>query len=79
MLSSTPRYEQTIEDIELKGRGTLHLLCNWGVGIGGGLWTTGLLLAQHFNDNSAVYDDVFRGKRILELGSGTGLVGEIII
>lgn len=62
--------------VELGGRGVVNLECDWGVGIGGGVWSTGLLLAEHLSKHEALYDDVFRGKRLLELGSGTGLVGE---
>ena len=64
------------EEVDLKDRGALRLGCDWGVGIGGGIWTTGLLLVEHMSEHSALYDDVFRGTRVLELGSGTGLVGE---
>lgn len=63
-------------DVQLEGRGVISLECDWGVGIGGGLWSTGLLLAEHLSKHATLYDDVFRGKRLLELGSGTGLVGE---
>ncbi|CAM9753043.1 unnamed protein product, partial [Ascophyllum nodosum] len=63
------------EEVDLKDRGALRLGCDWGVGIGGGIWTTGLLLVEHMSEHSALYDDVFRGTRVLELGSGTGLVG----
>ena len=63
-------------EVILEGRGVLHFECDWGVGIGGGLWSTGILLTQHLCQHAALYDGVFRGKRVLELGSGTGLVGE---
>lgn len=56
----------------------VNLECDWGVGIGGGIWSTGRLLVQHLCKHAALYDGVFRGKRLLELGSGTGLVGEEI-
>lgn len=62
--------------VELGGRDSVSLECDWGVGIGGSVWSTGLLLAEHLSEHAALYDGVFRGKRILELGSGTGLVGE---
>lgn len=65
-----------MSEVQLEGRGVLSLECDWGVGIGGGLWSTGLLLTQHLCKHSALYDSVFKDKRILELGSGTGLVGE---
>lgn len=64
--------------VELEGRGEVNLECDWGVGIGGGIWSTGRLLTEHLCKHAALYDGVFRGKRLLELGSGTGLVGEKI-
>ena len=66
----------TVAEVQLEGRGVLKFECDWGVGIGGGLWSTGILLTQHLCKHAALYDSVFRGKRVLELGSGTGLVGE---
>lgn len=66
----------TVNEVTLKGRGKLSLACNWGVGIGGGLWSTGLLLTEHLCNHAALYDDALRDRRVLELGSGTGLVGE---
>lgn len=67
-----------VVEVELEGRGVVKLECDWGVGIGGGVWSTGRLLAEHLCKHAALYDGVFRGKRLLELGSGTGLVGEDI-
>lgn len=67
---------KTVTEVQLEGRGVLEFECDWGVGIGGGLWSTGILLTQHLCKHAALYDSVFRGKRVLELGSGTGLVGE---
>ncbi|CAM9096186.1 unnamed protein product [Ectocarpus sp. 4 AP-2014] len=64
-----------MKEVELDGRGKLKLEVNWGVGIGGGLWSTGILLTEHLAKHAALYDLVFKGKRVLELGSGTGLVG----
>lgn len=65
-----------VTEVQLGDRGVLRLACDWSVGIGGGLWTTGVLLAKHLCEHAAVYDGVFRDKRVLELGSGTGLAGE---
>lgn len=65
-----------MNEVSLEGRGGLSLACDWGVGIGGGLWSTGLLLIEHLCKNATLYDGILRGKRVLELGSGTGLVGE---
>lgn len=70
------RNQTTLEEVRLKGRGALSLRCDWGVGIGGGLWNTGILLTEHLCRHAALYDGLFRGKRVLELGSGTGLVGK---
>ena len=67
---------KTVTEVQLEGRGVLKFECDWGVGIGGGLWSTGILLTQHLCKHAALYESVFRGKRVLELGSGTGLVGE---
>ncbi|CAM9107865.1 unnamed protein product [Discosporangium mesarthrocarpum] len=64
-----------VELLPLGERGKLRLVCNWDVGIGGGLWSTGLLLTEHLCTHSSFYDKLLRGKRVLELGSGTGLVG----
>eukprot|EP00752_Nemacystus_decipiens_P012900 g11419.t1 len=61
--------------VELGGRAAVSLECDWGVGIGGSVWSTGLLLTEHLSRHAELYDDVFRGKRLLELGSGTGVVG----
>lgn len=66
----------TVNEVKLKGRGDLSLACDWGVGIGGGLWSTGLLLIEHLCTHAALYDEALRDRRVLELGSGTGLVGE---
>eukprot|EP00903_Cladosiphon_okamuranus_P006221 g6112.t2 len=71
---STPT-PTAVTRVELGGRDAVSLECDWGVGIGGSVWSTGLLLAEHLSRHAALYDGVFRGKRLLELGSGTGLVG----
>jgi len=41
----------------------LHL--DWAVGIGGGLWTTGLLLCQHLKSNASFFNPIFQGRRVL--------------
>ena len=65
--------EKIVELKNRKGRVTcrLRLRCDWGVGIGGGLWAAGLLLSEKL----AAWGFSMRGKRVLELGSGTGLIG----
>lgn len=75
---STPTPTPTaVTRVELGGRHAVSLECDWGVGIGGSVWSTGLLLAEHLSRHAALYDGVFRGKRLLELGSGTGFVGVV--
>ncbi|CBJ26565.1 conserved unknown protein [Ectocarpus siliculosus] len=73
--AATTTSTSEVKEVELDGRGKLKLEVNWGVGIGGGLWSTGILLTEHLAKHAALYDRVFKGKRVLELGSGTGLVG----
>lgn len=75
-IAATKPTPTAVTTVELGGRGVVTLACDWGVGIGGGVWSTGLLLAEHLSKHAALYDGVFGGKRLLELGSGTGLVGE---
>ncbi|CAM9518721.1 unnamed protein product, partial [Chrysoparadoxa australica] len=58
-----------------RGRGSLSLTTDWDVGIGGGLWSTGVQLVEHFAMFPNLYLSILKGKRVLELGSGTGLVG----
>ncbi|GAB9469012.1 putative n2,n2-dimethylguanosine trna methyltransferase [Globisporangium polare] len=54
---------------------TLRFQCDWGVGIGGSIWTSGRILAEHLELQQARYRPLFQGKRVVELGSGTGYVG----
>src|SRR3546814_15822651 len=61
------------------GEKVLSFACDWGVGIGGARWSTGLELVQHFQMFPALYANVFRGKTVVELGTGTGLVGECVL
>jgi hypothetical protein len=37
----------------------------WDVGIGGGVWTTGLLVCEYFERHAAFFTGVLRGKRIM--------------
>lgn len=76
--TTTTTSTSEVKEVELDGRGKLKLEVNWGVGIGGGLWSTGILLTEHLAKHAALYDRVLKGKRVLELGSGTGLVGEVV-
>ncbi|CAM9168985.1 unnamed protein product [Choristocarpus tenellus] len=80
LISTHPLYrshfvETTLEVLPIGNRGSLSLTCDWGVGIGGGLWSTGLLMTKHLCAYPSFYDNLLAGRRVLELGSGTGLVG----
>lgn len=55
--------------------GALRLEVDWGVGIGGGLWSAGLLLCRQLAARSDFFRALCDGRRVLELGSGTGLCG----
>ena len=57
------------------GETELDFLCDWSVGIGGSLWTNGHLLVDHLQRRASYYAPLCHEKRILEVGSGTGLVG----
>lgn len=54
---------------------TLRFQCDWDVGIGGSIWTSGQILAEHLELQQKRYRPLFKGKRVVELGSGTGYVG----
>lgn len=49
--------------------------CDWSVGIGGSVWTSGEILTSYFKRHREHLDTLFHGKRVVELGSGTGIVG----
>lgn len=53
----------------------LRFLCDWDVGIGGSVWTSGEVLTGHLQQQMARYRELFDGKCVVELGSGTGFVG----
>lgn len=53
----------------------LALACDWAVGIGGALWSMGLELVQHLHAFRDHYARVFKDSTVVELGTGTGLVG----
>jgi len=44
---------------------TLAVETQWDVGIGGGVWTTGLLVCEYFERHAAFFGRVLRGKRIM--------------
>lgn len=53
----------------------LQFECDWDVGIGGSVWTSGEILSAHLQLQRRRYCALFDGKRVVELGSGTGFVG----
>lgn len=57
------------------GEYPIYLVEDWSKGIGGGLWSTGLALAEYFNTSHAE-TQLYRHKvqRVLELGSGNGFL-----
>lgn len=44
---------------------TLAVETQWDVGIGGGVWTTGLLVCEYFEWHAAFFAGVLRGKRVM--------------
>ncbi|CEG44827.1 Putative N2,N2-dimethylguanosine tRNA methyltransferase [Plasmopara halstedii] len=52
--------------------------CNWKPGIGGSIWTSGVLLAAHLELYREYYRTIFEGARVVEIGSGTGYVGLMV-
>ena len=50
----------------------------WAGGVGATIWDAGLALARYFEFQVAEGKDCFRDQRVLELGSGTGLVGLVL-
>ena len=61
---------------------TVHFDEDWDVGIGGGLWSTGLALAHYFVDYSSFITStkLFKKDRmkIVELGSGNGFLSVVL-
>lgn len=53
----------------------LNFHCDWDVGIGGSVWTSGEILTSHLQLEQQRYQALFRNKQVIELGSGTGYVG----
>lgn len=58
---------------------------DWNVGIGGGLWSTGLAIAKYFEEHPSHIknnlENLFPGKRltVLELGSGNGFLAVCLL
>lgn len=59
---------------------------DWDIGIGGGLWSTGLAMAQYFSSDQAktsliqqASTSVNNKVRVLELGSGNGLLSVCLL
>lgn len=72
--------EPTLVELSVRVTGepaprALAFECDWDVGIGGSVWTSGELLAAHLELQQAQYRPLFEGKCVVELGSGTGFVG----
>jgi predicted nicotinamide N-methyase len=57
----------------------LLLRCDTSAGIGGSLWNAGFLLMEHMQQHATFYEPLIKGKVIIELGSGTGLVGRTLL
>jgi predicted nicotinamide N-methyase len=53
----------------------LEFECDWDVGIGGSVWTSGEILTSHLASQQLKYRSIFKDKVVVELGSGTGYVG----
>lgn len=49
------------------------LVCDWNIGIGGDIWTSGILVVDYVL--GAFNKQEFKQSTVLELGSGTGFVG----
>ncbi|TMW55556.1 hypothetical protein Poli38472_010438 [Pythium oligandrum] len=53
----------------------LQFQCDWDIGIGGSVWTSGEILTAHLASQQEHYRSIFQDKVVVELGSGTGFVG----
>mmetsp|Transcript_24928 Transcript_24928/g.56142 ORF Transcript_24928/g.56142 Transcript_24928/m.56142 type:complete len:252 (+) Transcript_24928:103-858(+) len=53
----------------------LRLVADWGVGVGGGVWSAALLLCRQIASRETVFRAQMQGRRVLELGAGTGVLG----
>lgn len=53
----------------------VDLKCDWSIGIGGSIWTSGLALVDYLERYRTQHLELFQDATIVELGSGTGLVG----
>jgi len=54
------------------------LWADMSVGIGGGEWPAACMFCHVLSHNKTFFSHLFHGKRVLELGSGTGLGGIIV-
>ena len=70
--------EPDVKSIEVAPGQTLHLRCDWGVGIGGGLWTTGEHLCAHFREPALSYARWLDGRRVLDCRRRRGGGHELI-
>ena len=62
-------------EVPLTGDKSLILQCDWKIGIGGSIWTNGLLMVNHLKESYEALTRKMANRTVLELGSGTGLVG----
>ncbi len=51
---------------------------DWSVGIGGGVWSTGVAMAKYMFNNSSFLTKRLSGRRCLELGSGNGWLSVVL-
>ncbi|KAG5188594.1 putative methyltransferase-domain-containing protein [Tribonema minus] len=53
---------------------TLSIKCDWGVGIGGHLWSCAMLMIRYMQQERELFSRILDGARVLELGAGTGML-----
>jgi len=78
--SSEKQYGSEIEcdrEVESFGR-TISIKQDFSGELGGTVWDAALVLAKYFENTTVFPPGYFKGKRILELGSGTGLIGIVL-
>eukprot|EP00455_Lapot_gusevi_P011822 TRINITY_DN1552_c0_g1_i1.p1 TRINITY_DN1552_c0_g1~~TRINITY_DN1552_c0_g1_i1.p1 ORF type:complete len:223 (+),score=31.94 TRINITY_DN1552_c0_g1_i1:113-781(+) len=62
-----------MEVVQVKGK-VLQFGSEWDYGIGGAVWPVARILCQHLQD-PAYPENFWNGKKVIELGSGTGICG----
>jgi predicted nicotinamide N-methyase len=63
---------------DLQAISPITLTEDWDCGIGGGIWSNGLVLASYFTENKALMQERLKGTRCLELGSGNGWLAAVL-